>query len=107
VDLADRPALTADVGRVLKPGGFVCIIEHNPFNPVTQLIVSRHPNDTHAHLLTASASQRLARAAQLEILATRYFLFFPERLYSALAAAEAKLSSFPLGGQYAVFCRKR
>jgi SAM-dependent methyltransferase len=107
VDLADRPALTADVSRVLKPEGFLCIIEHNPFNPVTQLIVSRHPVDTHAHLLTASALQRLARAAQLEILATRYFLFFPERLYSALAATEAKLSSVPLGGQYAVFCRKR
>ena len=30
----------------------------------------------------------MAGAAQLEILATRYFLFFPERFYSSLAGAE-------------------
>jgi ubiquinone/menaquinone biosynthesis C-methylase UbiE len=107
VDIADRPALTADVSRVLKPGGLLCVIEHNPFNPVTQFVVWRHPVDAHARLLTAGKMRRLAQATQLEILATRYFLFFPERLYSALAATEAKLSSVPLGGQYAVFCRKR
>ncbi len=107
VDLADRSALTADVSRVLKPEGLLCVIEHNPFNPVTQLVVWRHPVDTHAHLLTAGKVRRLAQTEQLEILATRYFLFFPERFYSALAATEATLSSLPLGGQYAVFCRKR
>ena len=107
VELADRPALTDDLVRVLKPGGILCVIEHNPLNPVTQLIVWRAAVDTHAHLLTAGTMRRVARTAQLEILATRYFLFFPERLYSALAATEAKLSSLPLGGQYAVFCRKR
>jgi SAM-dependent methyltransferase len=107
VELADRPALMADVSRVLKPEGLLCIIEHNPFNPVTQFVVWRHPVDAHAHLLAAGAMRRLAQAAQLEILATRYFLFLPERFYSSLAGAEARLSSFPLGGQYAVFCRKR
>jgi ubiquinone/menaquinone biosynthesis C-methylase UbiE len=38
VDLADRPAMTEDVSRVLKPEGLLCIIEHNPFNPVTQFV---------------------------------------------------------------------
>jgi SAM-dependent methyltransferase len=107
VDLADRPSLTADICRVLKPEGLLCIIEHNPFNPLTQFIVWRHPIDAHARLLTAGQVRRLGQAAQLEILATRYFLFFPERLYSALAATEARLAALPFGGQYAVFCRKR
>jgi SAM-dependent methyltransferase len=107
VEPADRAALTADVSRVLKPRGLLCIIEHNPFNPVTQLVVWRHPVDAHAQLLTAGKMRGLVKDAQLEILATRYFLFFPERFYSALAATETKLSSVPLGGQYAVFCRKR
>ena len=107
VELADRPALTADIARVLKPGGMLCVIEHNPLNPVTQLVVWRAAVDKNAHLLTAGKMRRLARAAQMEILTTRYFLFFPERFYSALAAAEAKLSRVPLGGQYALFCRKR
>jgi len=107
VELADRTALTGDLVRVLKPGGIVCVIEHNPFNPVTRLVVWRAAVDTHARLLAAGEMRHLAQAAQLEILATRYFLFFPERFYSALAATEAKLSAVPLGGQYAVFCRKR
>ena len=61
VDVADRPALTADVSRVLKPGGLLCVIEHNPFNPVTQFVVWRHPVDAHARLLTAGNMRRLAQ----------------------------------------------
>jgi SAM-dependent methyltransferase len=106
VDLADRNALTADISRVLKPGGMLCVIEHNPFNPVTRLVVWRAAVDKHARLLTAGETRRLAQDSQMEILDTRYFLFFPERLYSSLAGTEIRLSSLPLGGQYAVFSRK-
>ena len=106
VDVAERPALTADISRVLKAKGILCVIEHNPLNPVAQLIVRRSSVDSHAHLLTAGKVRRLARAVQMEVLGTHYFLFFPERYYSAMAATEARLSSLPLGGQYAVFCRK-
>jgi SAM-dependent methyltransferase len=106
VEMADRLALTADLSRVLKANGMLCIIEHNPLNPVTQLIVRRSPIDAQAHLLTAGNVRGLARAAQMTVNATRYFLFFPERYYSALAAIESRLSSFPFGGQYAVFCQK-
>ena len=106
VDTADLFALTADISRVLRPKGMLCVIEHNPLNPVTRLIVRRSPIDRHAHLLTARKIRSVARAAGMEILATRYFLYFPERLYSTLAAAEAKLSALPLGGQYAVLCQK-
>jgi len=106
VDTTDRPFLTADIYRVLKPRGLFCIIEHNPLNPVTRLIVRRSPIDSRAQLLTSRKARSLARVAQMEILSTRYFLYFPERLYSRMAAAEEMLSLFPLGGQYAVICRK-
>jgi SAM-dependent methyltransferase len=106
VDIADRSALTAEIARVLKSPGIFCLVEHNSLNPVTQLIVRRSPIDSQAHLLTAGKVRRLARAARMEILATRYFLYFPERLYSKMATTEAKLSTLPLGGQYAVLCRK-
>jgi ubiquinone/menaquinone biosynthesis C-methylase UbiE len=105
VDIADQPFLTLDISRVLKPNGLFCIIEHNPFNPITRLIVRRSPLDSHAQLLTAGKTKRLARAAQMKVLATSYFLYFPERLYSKMAAAEEILSQFPLGGQYAVLCQ--
>ena len=106
VDTADLFALTADISRVLRPKGMLCVIEHNPLNPVTRLIVRRSPIDCHAHLLTAGRVRRVARAARMQIIATRYFLYFPERIYSALATVEAKLSAVPLGGQYAVLCQK-
>jgi SAM-dependent methyltransferase len=105
VDIADRPFLTADISRVLKPKGLFCVIEHNPFNPITQLIVRRSPIDALAHLLTAGKARRLARTAQMEVLATHYFLYFPERLYFRMAATEEILAPFPLGGQYAVLCQ--
>src|SRR5260221_967441 len=34
-----RALLLRDMVRVVRPGGICCIIEHNPLNPVTQLIV--------------------------------------------------------------------
>jgi hypothetical protein len=43
-----------EIQRVLRPGGVFSLIEHNPLNPVTRLIVSRTPVDGNAKLLTAS-----------------------------------------------------
>lgn len=43
-----RAALTREAARVLKPGGTFCIIEHNPVNPVTRLVVNRSPLDIDA-----------------------------------------------------------
>jgi ubiquinone/menaquinone biosynthesis C-methylase UbiE len=106
VDIDDRPALTADIYRVLKPNGLFCVIEHNPLNILTRLIVRRSPIDVHAHLLTAGNVRRLAGSARMAVLATRYFLYFPESWYFRLAKVEATLSAIPMGGQYAVFCQK-
>jgi ubiquinone/menaquinone biosynthesis C-methylase UbiE len=106
VELADRPGLTQEFRRVLKPGGTACIIEHNPFNPVTRLIVSRTPVDADAKLLTAGTSIQLLRQAGLIPVRTTYFLYFPEGLYRKLGAMEHALSSLPAGGQYASFARK-
>lgn len=105
VELADRAFLTGDIARVLQPKGLFCMIEHNPFNPITRLIVHRSPIDTHAQLLTARTSGNLARNARMEVLAARYFLYFPEFLYSKMAGVEKAFSRLPLGGQYAVLCR--
>jgi len=105
VDIADRPFLTADMSRVLKANGLFCVIEHNPLNPIARLIVRRCPIDSQAHLLTAAKARRLVRHAQMKVLTTHYFLYFPERYYSKMAAAEDLLWRVPLGGQYAIMCR--
>jgi SAM-dependent methyltransferase len=101
-----RARLTADIRRVLRPGGVFVIVEHNPVNPVVQLIVRRTPVDEHADLLTAATARRLMREAQLSIVDTRYFLYVPERMYRWGRRAEKALEVVPLGGQYAVFARK-
>ena len=101
-----RLAMTREAVRVLQPGGVLAIIEHNPFNPVTRLIVSRTPVDANALLLRASKSRRLLREAGLRAIQTRFFLYVPEPLYAAFNALEHALANVPLGGQYAVFARK-
>ncbi len=106
VPAADRPALTVEIGRVLRPGGVFCMIEHNPFNPVTRFIVSRTRVDADALLLPALEASRLAAGAGFAPLERDYFLYFPQGIYRYLGRMEAALAKVPLGGQYAVFSRK-
>ena len=103
---ADRPPLTKEVFRLLKPGGIFCIIEHNPLNPLTQMIVRSLPVDKDAILLGGWETRSLQRGAGLTIQKTVNFLFFPELLYSKLSFVEGWLGSIPMGGQYAVFAQK-
>jgi SAM-dependent methyltransferase len=98
-----RPSLTAEARRVLKPGGWFAIIEHNPYNPATRLIVSRTPVDAGAILLNPSETRRLLRDAGLQIADQQYFLLCPERLYRRFRSVESALRRLPCGGQYAIF----
>jgi SAM-dependent methyltransferase len=106
VSTADRSRLTEQVFQVLRPKGIFCIIEHNPFNPAARLVVRRCPLDTDARLLTANQVRKLMRGAGLDIVETRYFLYFPEKLHRRFANFERTLGKLPLGGQYAVFGRR-
>jgi ubiquinone/menaquinone biosynthesis C-methylase UbiE len=101
-----RSALTDEALRVLRPGGILCVIEHNPWNPMTRLIVSRTPVDAEAELLSSRSVNRLMSAARISVLASRFFLFFPERIHSAFPVLENALERVPIGGQYAVFGKK-
>jgi SAM-dependent methyltransferase len=105
VPLSERLALMKEALRVLKPGGTLAIIEHNPYNPVTRLIVSRTPVDADAILLRSAETRHLFRDAGLKVDEQRYFLYFPEFLYRWLGGLETALAKVPLGGQYAVFGR--
>jgi SAM-dependent methyltransferase len=103
---ADRLALTAEVRRVLAPGGVFVLIEHNPLNPATRLIVSRTPVDANAILLGASEAEALLRDSAMTPFDKSYFLYLPESLYRRFAIVEEWLKRIPLGGQYAVFGSK-
>lgn len=102
----DRQQLTSSIYRVLKPGGLFCMIEHNPWNPITQMIVKRCPVDVDAELLTTSTAERLMRAVNLEIVETAYFLYVPGGVCPFIGTIEKPLRKLPMGGQFAVFGRK-
>ena len=103
VDPAARSRLTVEIERVLKPAGVFALIEHNPLNPVVQVIVRRTPVDEHAILLTARSARRLMTDAGLETVDTRYFLYLPQWLYRRGRLLEKSFEKVPLGGQYAAF----
>jgi SAM-dependent methyltransferase len=103
---AARRTLTGEIRRVLKPGGVFCMIEHNPFNPVTRLIVSRTRVDAGAILLRATDARQLAAEAGFAPLEQDYFLYFPRTIYRYLGRLEAAFAKVPLGGQYALFSGK-
>lgn len=104
---APRTTLTQSIHRVLRPGGVFCMIEHNPWNPVTQRIVKRCPVDRDAELLAASTAHRVMTENGFQVLETAYFLFLPEVIYRRAAWLEKALVHMPLGGQFAVFGRAR
>jgi hypothetical protein len=86
----------------------LAIIERNPYNPLTRLIVSRTPVDADAKLLRPIETRGLLRQQGLEIDKVQYFLYLPEGAYQRLSFLEKTLCSrIPLGGQYAVFGRSK
>jgi len=99
------PGFLAELTRVARPGGFVCIIEHNPFNPLTQLAVMRCPFDKDARLLRASWTRRLMEVAGLDDVAVRHFLLFPF-MSAPTEWVERRLECFPFGAQYIVTGRR-
>ena len=99
VPLQERLGLLSEIRRVVRPGGLVCIIEHNPFNPLTRVAVMRCEFDRDAVLLRAAQSRRLMTAVGLRDIGTRYFLLLPWA--SPLTRRiESGVQHLPLGAQY-------
>lgn len=97
-----RMHLINEMRRVARPGGLICIIEHNPFNPLTRLAVARCEFDRDAVLLGAGKVRRLLAASGLRETGAHHFLLLPWETKPA-RRIEGALSNMPLGAQYAVF----
>jgi|HubBroStandDraft_6_1064221.scaffolds.fasta_scaffold87473_3 SAM-dependent methyltransferase len=100
-----RKLLTREIKRVLTPSGLCCIIEHNPWNPVTRAIVRRCPVDADAEILTARTASRLIQEAGFQALNADSFLYLPEKMFHRLGFLEGMLRRLPFGGQYALLAR--
>jgi SAM-dependent methyltransferase len=92
----------SEVCRVVRPGGLVCVIEHNPLNPLTRLAVSRCEFDRNAVLLSAGRTLELMSKAGVTEIGARHFLLFPWDTQPA-RRIERALGGWPIGAQYAAF----
>ena len=92
----------SEMRRVVRPGGLVCVIEHNPLNPLTRLAVSRCAFDRDAVLLGAGKVRRLMSTVGIGEIGARYFVLLPWETKPA-RRIEAALSGMPFGAQYAAF----
>ena len=99
---ADWTYLMSEMRRVVRPGGLICVIEHNPLNPLTRLAVSRCEFDSDAALLGAGKARKLMAAGGLRQIGARYFLLLPWETKPARLLENA-LSNVPFGAQYAAF----
>ncbi|MGC1779343.1 MAG: class I SAM-dependent methyltransferase [Xanthobacteraceae bacterium] len=88
-----------EMRRVVRPGGLVCLIEHNPFNPLTRLAVARCEFDDDAVLLHAGRTRALMAHAGLHDTRSQYFLLLPSAAPLA-RRVERSFCRMPLGAQY-------
>ena len=91
--------LLREMRRVVRPGGVVCLIEHNPLNPLTKFAVARCEFDRDAVLLDARRTRALMADAGLHDARSHYFLLLPSAAPLA-RRVEHSLRGIPLGAQY-------
>ena len=105
IPAADRKNCLAELNRVLKPGGTLCIFENNPRNPLTVRSMRQNPFDADLEAVKPEELLQLAAIVGLESLGVRYYFFFP-RLLKFLRAMECRLKRIPLGAQYLLRLRR-
>ncbi|MDX8500830.1 class I SAM-dependent methyltransferase [Mesorhizobium sp. VK4C] len=89
-----------EMRRVVRRGGLGCIIEHNPYNPLTRMAVLRCPFDKGAVLLSARKAASLLEQAGFRDVYYEHFLLLPSARPLA-RKLECALAGLPLGAQYA------
>ncbi len=93
-----------EMHRVISPGGLGIVMEHNPYNIGTRMVVNRCKFDEDAVLLTSRQTEKLLTDAGFGTLERGFFLLTPFR-GRVFQFVERTLSRFPLGAQYYVAAR--
>lgn len=102
-----HPPLMKEALRVLKPGGKIFIVEHNPYNPVTRHMVNTCPFDEDAVLLKPGYTTKLLKKAGFQSANNHFTLFFPRGgVFRAFHFMEKFLAPLPIGGQYVTVGQK-
>ena len=88
------------IHRALKPGGRFALMENNPWNPGTRLVMDRIEFDRGAVPLSPPQARRLLIAGGFGRCAPARFLFYFPRPLAFLRFSEPWLARIPLGAQY-------
>jgi len=104
VPIAERPRFVSELARVTRPGGLTAVIEHNPYNPATRLVVRRFRSEERILMLAPRQMKRLLRGSGLGPVESGFFLLAPSRRRRVLRI-ERRLRRFPLGAQYYIAAR--
>jgi SAM-dependent methyltransferase len=100
-----RAGFAAELRRVVRPGGLVVVFEHNPYNPLTRVVVSRCAFDEDAVLLTRRECAAMLRGSGLTPIHARYIIFTPFE-HRVIPHLERPLGWLPLGAQHCVVARR-
>lgn len=90
---------------LLKKSGILIVFEHNPYNPLTQLAVSRCEFDDDAILLSSKEMKSLFSQTQFRDISKKYILYFPFKTFLT-ELIENFFQFLPFGAQYYVIGKK-
>ena len=90
-----------ELARVVRPGGLVCVFEHNPLNPITRRVFRRAPIDRGCEMIPRRQLEEVFVGAGLQRIRHGYVLFAPEAVDRRIHI-DPYLEWLPLGGQYYV-----
>lgn len=93
--------------NLVRPGGSILFFEHNPLNPLTQLVVANSPIDKDATLIRRSKLIKLLKLIDPTIqIYSRYTVFFPSFLNLLRPLEDKYLGGCPIGAQFFVKATK-
>lgn len=101
----ERARFFKELHRVVRLDGLVAIFEHNPYNPLTRVAVSRCDFDVGVELLRRRAVERLLTEARLVPIESRYIIFSTSERPRVIAL-ERTLGRVPFGAQHYVVARR-
>lgn len=101
IDKNIRNKILKKIYLSLKKSGKLIIFEHNPYNPLTNIVVKNCEFDQDAQLIKKSELIRICENVKLKIVDSAYIFFFPTSL-KKFRGLEKYLEWFFLGAQY--FC---
>jgi SAM-dependent methyltransferase len=105
IDPVQRPAILRSLFASTATGGYLALVENNPWNPGTRAVMARISFDRDAVPVNPLTARQLLVAAGFQVALSRSLFFFP-RFLAGLRFLEPALSFLPLGAQHTILARK-